>query len=63
MVGKMNALAKVKHVQHAEERPRKGEMRERLLKLAEEAALEKSFANISLDELAAAAGISKSGFI
>ncbi|MDA7948825.1 MAG: TetR/AcrR family transcriptional regulator [Hyphomicrobiaceae bacterium] len=38
-------------------------MRETLLQLAEEAALEKSFANISLDELAAAAGISKSGFL
>lgn len=47
----------------ASRRPKKGDMRERLLQLAEEAALEKSFANISLDELAAAAGISKSGFL
>lgn len=39
------------------------DMRERLLDLAVEAALEKCFANVSLDELAAAAGISKSGFL
>lgn len=38
-------------------------MREKLLQLAEAAALEKSFANISLDGLAMAAGISKSGFL
>lgn len=63
MVGKMNALAEIIPDQDTEIRPRKGDMRERLLQLAEDAALEKSFANISLDELAAAAGISKSGFI
>ena len=40
-----------------------GGKREQILQLAEEAALKKSFANISLDELAAAAGISKSGFL
>lgn len=44
-------------------RPKKGRTREQLLQLAEDVALEKSFANISLDELAAAAGISKSGFL
>lgn len=51
------------NVSEATQSAQKMNMRERLLTLAEEAALEKSFANISLDELAAAAGISKSGLL
>ena len=62
-VGKMDAVSEMTGDHQTVGRPRKGEMREALLQLAEEAALEKSFANISLDELAAAAGISKSGFL
>jgi len=43
--------------------PRKsGDTRERLLELAESAVLAKGFAATSIDELIAAAGISKSGF-
>ena len=43
--------------------PRKrGEARERLLQLAETAVLEKGFVATSIDELIAAAGITKSGF-
>jgi TetR/AcrR family transcriptional repressor of nem operon len=43
--------------------PRKGaDTRERLLGLAEEAVLEKGFAATSIEELIAAAGITKSGF-
>lgn len=43
--------------------PRKrGETRERILALAEAAVLEKGFAATSIDELIAAAGITKSGF-
>jgi AcrR family transcriptional regulator len=43
--------------------PRKGtDTRERLLALAEEAVLEKGFAATSIEELIAAAGITKSGF-
>ncbi|MCC7427912.1 MAG: TetR/AcrR family transcriptional regulator [Alphaproteobacteria bacterium] len=43
--------------------PRKrGETRERILALAEAAVLEKGFAGTSIDELIAAAGITKSGF-
>jgi TetR/AcrR family transcriptional regulator, transcriptional repressor for nem operon len=42
--------------------PRKSETRERLLVLAETAVLAKGFAATSIDELIAAAGISKSGF-
>jgi len=43
--------------------PRRGsETRERLLELAESAVLEKGFAATSIDELIAAAGITKSGF-
>ena len=41
---------------------RRGEARERLLELAEEAVLAKGFAATSIDELVAAAGITKSGF-
>jgi TetR/AcrR family transcriptional regulator, transcriptional repressor for nem operon len=45
------------------ERGRKrGDTRERLLELAERAVLEKGFAATSIDELIAAAGITKSGF-
>jgi len=43
--------------------PRKrGDARERILQLAEAAVLEKGFAATSIDELIAAAGITKSGF-
>jgi len=43
--------------------PRKGaDTRERILALAEEAVLAKGFASTSIEELIAAAGISKSGF-
>ncbi len=63
MVGEMDAVSEMTRDQNSVARPRKGEMRELLLQLAEEAALRKSFANISLDELAAEAGISKSGFL
>src|SRR4026209_2296898 len=43
--------------------PRKtGDTRERLLELAESAVLAKGFASTSIEELIAAAGISKSGF-
>ena len=59
----MDAITEMTTYQNPVGRPRKGEMRDTLLRIAEEAALEKSFANISLDELAAAAGISKSGFL
>jgi TetR/AcrR family transcriptional regulator, transcriptional repressor for nem operon len=45
-----------------EDVPRKSETRERLLALAESAVLAKGFAATSIDELIAAAGISKSGF-
>ena len=41
---------------------RKGDTRERLLSLAESAVLAKGFAATSIEELIAAAGISKSGF-
>lgn len=41
---------------------RRGDARERLLQLAETAVLEKGFAATSIDELIAAAGITKSGF-
>src|SRR5690606_9219747 len=45
------------------QRTRKGgETRERLLELAESAVLQKGFAATSIDELIAAAGITKSGF-
>jgi AcrR family transcriptional regulator len=45
------------------QRTRKGgETRERLLELAESAVLQKGFAGTSIDELIAAAGITKSGF-
>lgn len=45
------------------EAPRKrGDARERLLQLAESAVLEKGFVATSIDELIAAAGITKSGF-
>jgi AcrR family transcriptional regulator len=45
------------------QRTRKGgETRERLLELAEAAVLQKGFAGTSIDELIAAAGITKSGF-
>ena len=42
--------------------PRRGDTRERLLAIAEEAVLAKGFAGTSIDELIAAAGITKSGF-
>jgi AcrR family transcriptional regulator len=42
--------------------PKRGDTRERLLVLAEEAVLAKGFAGTSIDELIAAAGITKSGF-
>ena len=43
--------------------PRRGsDTRDRLLSLAEAAVLEKGFASTSIDELIAAAGITKSGF-
>src|SRR5689334_16670955 len=42
--------------------PRRSDTRERLLALAEEAVLAKGFAATSIEELIAAAGISKSGF-
>lgn len=41
---------------------RKGDARERILQLAEEAVLEKGFGATSIDELIAGAGITKSGF-
>jgi TetR/AcrR family transcriptional regulator, transcriptional repressor for nem operon len=41
---------------------RKGDTRERILELAESAVLAKGFASTSIEELIAAAGISKSGF-
>lgn len=41
---------------------KKGDTRERLLELAEAAVLEKGFSATSIDELIAAAGITKSGF-
>jgi TetR/AcrR family transcriptional repressor of nem operon len=41
---------------------RRGDAKERLLQLAEAAVLEKGFAGTSIDELIAAAGITKSGF-
>ncbi|HEX2839983.1 TetR/AcrR family transcriptional regulator [Hyphomicrobium sp.] len=41
---------------------KRGEARERVLQLAEAAVLEKGFAATSIDELIAAAGITKSGF-
>lgn len=41
---------------------RRGDGKERLLQLAEAAVLEKGFAGTSIDELIAAAGITKSGF-
>lgn len=59
----MNAIAPIESTATPENRPRRIDMREKLLDLAEEAALLKCFANISVDELAAAAGISKSGFL
>ncbi len=42
--------------------PKRGDTRERLLTIAEEAVLAKGFAGTSIDELIAAAGITKSGF-
>jgi TetR/AcrR family transcriptional repressor of nem operon len=42
--------------------PKRGDTRERLLAIAEEAVLAKGFAGTSIDELIAAAGITKSGF-
>ena len=42
--------------------PKRGDTRERLLSIAEEAVLAKGFAGTSIDELIAAAGITKSGF-
>lgn len=42
--------------------PKRGDTRERLLGIAEEAVLAKGFAGTSIDELIAAAGITKSGF-
>ncbi len=42
--------------------PKRGDTRERLLVIAEEAVLAKGFAGTSIDELIAAAGITKSGF-
>jgi TetR/AcrR family transcriptional repressor of nem operon len=42
--------------------PKRGDTRERLLAIAEEAVLAKGFAATSIDELIAAAGITKSGF-
>jgi AcrR family transcriptional regulator len=42
--------------------PKRGDTRERLLALAEEAVLAKGFAGTSIEELIAAAGITKSGF-
>jgi len=63
MVGEMIELTRLPEDNGGSANRRKGGMRERLLQLAEEAALEKSFSNISLEELAAAAGISKSGFL
>ena len=42
--------------------PKGGDTRERLLELAEEAVLAKGFAATSIEELIAAAGITKSGF-
>ena len=44
------------------EQPKRGETRERILDLTESAVLEKSFANTSLEEIIAAAGMSKNGF-
>ncbi len=41
---------------------RRGDAKERILQLAEAAVLEKGFAGTSIDELIAAAGITKSGF-
>jgi TetR/AcrR family transcriptional regulator, transcriptional repressor for nem operon len=41
---------------------RKGEARERILQLAEQAVLEKGFGATSIDELISGAGITKSGF-
>jgi len=42
--------------------PKRGDTRERLLAIAEEAVLAKGFAGTSIDELIVAAGITKSGF-
>ncbi len=42
--------------------PKRGDTRERLLSIAEEAVLAKGFAGTSIEELIAAAGITKSGF-
>jgi AcrR family transcriptional regulator len=42
--------------------PKRGDTRERLLAIADEAVLAKGFAGTSIDELIAAAGITKSGF-
>lgn len=42
--------------------PKRGDTRERLLAIAEAAVLAKGFAGTSIDELIAAAGITKSGF-
>ncbi len=53
----------VVHLAMLTEAPRKrGDARERLLKLAEAAVLEKGFGATSIEELIAAAGITKSGF-
>lgn len=42
--------------------PKRGEARDRLIKLAEQSVLEKGFASTSIEELIVAAGITKSGF-
>lgn len=44
-------------------KPKRGETRDVILDLADTAVLEKSFANTSLEEIIAAAGISKNGFL
>ena len=44
-------------------KPERGETRDVILDLADTAVLEKSFANTSLEEIIAAAGISKNGFL
>ena len=43
-------------------KPKRGETRDRILDLADTAVLEKSFSNTSLEEIIAAAGISRNGF-
>ena len=60
--GFVRATALVVQWKMLENTARKGDTRERLLALAESAVLAKGFAATSIEELIAAAGISKSGF-